>query len=76
MKYKILSGLFVLGFILSACSETPEEKARNEAKEHCDEARKLAPPTVPQAQLQQLINQCIERETQKKLQQLNNTQGN
>ena len=71
IKSVILSTLFVSGFLITACSETPEEKVRREVRESCENVKKLAPPRADPAQLQKMIEQCVEKETSRKLQQLN-----
>lgn len=75
-RYTLLSALLAFGFIISGCNETPEEKVKREVREGCENVRKLAPPTADQAQVQKMIDSCVESETQRKLQQLKNTQGN
>lgn len=63
--------MLVSGVFISACSETPEEKVRREVRESCENVKKLAPPRADPAQLQKMIEQCVEKETSRKLQQLN-----
>ena len=72
----MFGALVSMSFILNACSETPEEKVRREVREGCENVRKLAPPTADQAQILKMIESCVEKETPRKLQQLNNTQSN
>lgn len=45
IKSIIIGTLFVSGFLISGCSETPQEKVRREVKEKCEAfVRSAAPP--------------------------------
>lgn len=70
-KLMILSAVLVSGFVVSACSETPEEKVRREVREDCEKAKFLAPPDFPKIELEKMIAECVEGETQRKLEELN-----
>ncbi|MBL8687171.1 MAG: hypothetical protein JNK86_06890 [Alphaproteobacteria bacterium] len=77
IKAIILGTLFVSGFVVSGCSETPEEKVRREVKEKCEAfVRSAAPPTEREENLQRIINECTEHDTRIGLERLNQSQSN
>ena len=68
INYRLSSILCIIGLVIAACSETPEQQAKREAQEECQTFIKtMVPPHVKPAELQKHIDRCTADITQEKL---------
>ena len=70
-----ISFVTVLGFLIAACSETPEEKVAREAREFCVAmGNQMASPAekADPARFQKSLDKCTADMTEKNLRRLKN----
>lgn len=67
VNYWLFSILCILGLVIAACDETPEQQARREAAEECTVHVTSMAPLAGRAELQRYIDQCTNEITKRKL---------